>query len=293
VNARKGFCPVGARRKLDDVYLKSCDTPNVRTVTSNLSPASGPNVRSVTGLIYLVIIALWAAVLIPMWLRRHDQVSEVRSTTRFSTAMRSLGTPRSEEYMTNQRNSHTSRQNASVARAAQRRTMVLGSLSALLAVTLLMAIGSMAPKWLPVFMAVLVTGFVVATAMTASQRTSVKATRSAYVEPVRTRRPAAMPEAPAAPVAPAVEDAWENWNAWDDEDSWEAVPSTLPTYVNSPRASVIPRPIDRNRPNEWDGMAMVDAASKMRRHTNAAHAPEPVGHHAQTEEIPIVRVANG
>jgi hypothetical protein len=247
----------------------------------------------VTGLIYLVIIALWAAVLIPMWLRRHDQVSEVRSTTRFSTAMRSLGTSRTEEDMATQRNTQTSRKAAAQASAAQRRTIVLGSLSALLAVTLLMAIGSMAPKWLPMFMAVLVAGFVAATAMTASQRTSVKVTRSAYVEPVRNRRPQVVPEAPAAPVAPAVEDEWENWNAWDDEDSWEAVPSTLPTYVNSPRASVIPRPIDRNRPNEWDGMAMVDAASKMRRHTEAAHAPEPVGHHAQTEEIPIVRVANG
>lgn len=246
-----------------------------------------------TGLIYLVIIALWAAVLIPMWLRRHDQVSEVRSTTRFSTAMSSLGSPRSEEYMTTQRNTQTSRQAAAQARAAQRRTIVLGSLSALLAVTLLMAIGSMAPKWLPMLTAVLVAGFVVATTMTASQRTSIKPARSAYVEPVRNRRPRVLPEAPAVPVAPAVEDEWENWNAWDDEDSWEAVSSTLPTYVNSPRASVIPRPIDRNRPNEWDGMAMVDAASKMRRHTDAANAPVSFDHRAETAEIPIVRVANG
>jgi hypothetical protein len=247
----------------------------------------------VTGLIYLVIIALWAAVLIPMWLRRHDQVSEVRSTTRFSTAMRSLGTPSAEEDLAAQHTTQTSRKAAAQASAAQRRTIVLGSLSALLAVTLLMAIGSMAPKWLPMIMAALVAGFIVATAMTASQRTSMKVTRLTQAEPVRNRRPQALPEAPAVAVTATVEDEWENWNAWDDEDSWEAVPSTLPTYVNSPRASVIPRPIDRNRPNEWDGMAMVDAASKMRRHTDTAHAPDPVGHHAQTEEIPIVRAANG
>lgn len=30
------------------------------------------NVRGVTGLIYLAIVGLWAAVLVPMWLRRHD-----------------------------------------------------------------------------------------------------------------------------------------------------------------------------------------------------------------------------
>ena len=43
-----------------------------------------------TGLIYVVIIALWAAVLIPIWLRRHDQVSQTRSTQKFTSAMKSL-----------------------------------------------------------------------------------------------------------------------------------------------------------------------------------------------------------
>ena len=55
--------------------------------------------RSVTGLIYLVIIALWAAVLIPVWLRRHDQISEVRSTARFSSAMNSLGGRQQDPYV--------------------------------------------------------------------------------------------------------------------------------------------------------------------------------------------------
>ena len=44
-----------------------------------------------TGVIYVVIIALWIAVLIPMWLRRLDQVSESRSTERFSSSMELLG----------------------------------------------------------------------------------------------------------------------------------------------------------------------------------------------------------
>jgi hypothetical protein len=173
----------------------------------------------------------------------------------------------------------------------------LGSLAALLAVTLLMAVASVVPQWLPMFMAVLVAAFVVATAMTASQRTTSKTSRNsvrnAHVEPTRSRRPVTTPVVPAATVAPAVDDDWENWNAWDDEDSWEAVPSTLPTYVNSPRASVIPRPIDRNRPNEWDGEAMVNAANTMRRHVDTANAPIVVSHQDETAELPIVRVANG
>ena len=246
-----------------------------------------------TGLIYLVIIALWAAVLIPMWLRRHDQVSEVRSTTRFSTAMRSLGSQRSGETVENHRPVANEYRQSAHERAAQRRTIVLGSLAGLLAITLFMAVAGIVPKVVSIFMAVLVAAFVIATAMTASQRTASKASRNAYVEPTRTRRPVAAPVAPAAPVTPAVDDDWENWNAWDEEESWEAVPSTLPTYVNSPRASVIPRPIDRNRPNEWDGEAMVNAANTMRRRVDTANAPVVVSHQDETAELPIVRVANG
>ncbi|MDD2857553.1 MAG: hypothetical protein PHU75_02665 [Candidatus Nanopelagicales bacterium] len=248
-----------------------------------------------TGLIYLVIIALWAAVLIPMWLRRHDQISEVRSTTRFSTAMRSLGSPRSGETMANSRTAATARRSTAHERAAQRRTIVLGLLTALLAVSLLLAVASMVPKWLPVGAAVLVAAFVVATAMTASQRTA--ATASARAPRDEQRRPAEraaeVPNRAPAPVAQPAVDDWESWNAWDDDESWEAVPSTLPTYVNSPRASVIPRPIDRARPDEWNGTAMIEAASQMRRHQEAAAEPLVVDHRSDTAELPAVRAANG
>ena len=43
-----------------------------------------------SGLIYAAIVAMWAAVLVPMWLRRHDASVEARSVDRFSTAMRIL-----------------------------------------------------------------------------------------------------------------------------------------------------------------------------------------------------------
>ena len=211
--------------------------------------------------------------------------------------MRSLGSQRSGETVENRRPAADQYRQSPHERAAQRRTIVLGSLAGLLAITLLMAVAGVVPKILPIFMAVLVAAFVIATAMTASQRTSSStsrnSSRNAYVEPTRTRRPVAAPVAPAAPVTPAVDDDWENWNAWDEEESWEAVPSTLPTYVNSPRASVIPRPIDRNRPNEWDGEAMVNAANTMRRRVDTANAPVVVNHQDETAELPIVRAANG
>jgi hypothetical protein len=43
-----------------------------------------------SGVVYGVIVALWAVVLVPMWLRRHDAANETRSADRFSHAMRTL-----------------------------------------------------------------------------------------------------------------------------------------------------------------------------------------------------------
>lgn len=40
--------------------------------------------------IILGLVLMWAVVLVPMWLRRHDEAEENRSVDRFSTAMRTL-----------------------------------------------------------------------------------------------------------------------------------------------------------------------------------------------------------
>jgi len=73
---------------------------------------------SVTGLLYVAIVALWAAVLIPMWLRRHDD-DQARRIERHRTAMGALA-----------RMPETSDRPAS-AQAARRRMIVLGALAAL------------------------------------------------------------------------------------------------------------------------------------------------------------------
>jgi hypothetical protein len=139
----------------------------------------------------------------------------------------------------------------------------------------------------------------VASAMTASARNQAAPAR------VRRTSPASRSERTAAPAEQkaAVEDDWENWNAWDDEDvEWEALPTTLPTYVTAPRASQVPRPIDKARPGEWTGSAMVEAAQEMR-DASAAQAAEiaavAAAYEDITAEIPIVsaeydrRAANG
>src|SRR4051812_45845447 len=53
----------------------------------NERASEGPVVSAV---IYAAIVVMWAVVLVPMWLRRHDAATESRSAERFSTAMRTL-----------------------------------------------------------------------------------------------------------------------------------------------------------------------------------------------------------
>jgi hypothetical protein len=50
-----------------------------------------------SGLIYAAIAILWAAVLIPMWLRNHDTAAENRSAERFGQAMRVLSRKEQED----------------------------------------------------------------------------------------------------------------------------------------------------------------------------------------------------
>jgi len=274
----------------------------------------------VTGLIYVVIIALWAAVLIPIWLRRHDQISEVRSTARFSSAMRSLGSQGQVQYATDgylldERDlemtpspRRTAEPEARMTRptterpplgldpdyerelvrqtAATRRAIVLGILTVILLVTLLLAVVGVLPRWAPVLAALPVVAFVLAASMTASARSSSRTDR----HPSRRAAEDADLVPPAAPAAQD-EDDWENWNAWDDEDSWDAVPTTLPTYVTAPRASAMPRGIDRSRPGEWTGSAMVETAQAMRSRPRSAPLADPseIDHAAMTAEIPVVR----
>ncbi|PHX61096.1 MAG: hypothetical protein CK552_02390 [Actinobacteria bacterium] len=245
-----------------------------------------------TGLIYVVIIALWAAVLIPMWLRRHDRISEVRSTKKFRTAMQSLGSDRHRAATLSSYKAHPAGAEkkarskdeqariANSARAAQRRLMILSLLAVTVMFTLALALLSVISIIIPMVAAALVLLFVVASAATVSSRAAVAAvTRTSRL----TSSDAEVIQLNAA--TPANGDDWENWDPWAEDDAvWEAVPTTLPTYVNAPRASQVPRRIDRARPGEWTGSAMVDAAHAMQRKVAFAE----VDAKAETAEIPAV-----
>lgn len=254
-----------------------------------------------TGLIYVVIIALWAAVLIPIWLRRHDQISEVRSTARFSSAMKSLG--KNEKSGRSTRHGSSSARPSSPAQeaAAKRRAVVMGILSAALAVVLTLAVVGLVPRWTPIVLAVVVLTYVIAASRTSARRSAAADRRSmlddesleygineyddeyddefesdyrevAYADRVadvayprsRGTRPTSK-RVRDAQMAAAMDDylSWDPWEAEQSGEGWSAVPTTLPTYVNAPRATRVRRPIERDR--DWSGQAMVEVARTMRR----------------------------
>lgn len=253
-----------------------------------------------TGLIYVAIIALWAAVLIPIWLKRHDQISEVRSTARFSSAMKSLGRNErtanhdsnpGESHMSYQHPSRGHRSHASVV-AAKRRALVLAILTGLLFLSLVGTLTGIVPIALTVTFAVVLGAFLIASAMTASQRSgaavSPRVSRVEVVEEVELRYQ--MPKRERAERQKAEIDEFAEWDPWEEDDAWDAVPQTLPSYVNSPRATAVPRNIEKD--GDWSGQAMVDAARNMRRPAMRAEdlVRNPVANAADdTAEIPIIR----
>ena len=250
----------------------------------------------VTGLIYVVIIALWAAVLIPIWLRRHDQISEVRSTARFSSAMKSLGKQGAADARFEGAPVAFNPSERAREIAAKRRAIIMGVLSGTLALMLVLAIAGIVPRWAPIVLAAIVLAYVIAAAATSSQRSSRSDARVrdarrvrevhddysyealdddreiAYADEVaevayprsRGTRPASK-RSRDAQVAAAMDDflSWDPWEGETEEQGWSAVPTTLPTYVNAPRATRVRRPIERDR--DWSGEAMVEAARTMRR----------------------------
>jgi hypothetical protein len=185
--------------------------------------------------------------------------------------------------------------------ASRRRVTVLAILSSVFLVALGLAmLGSMS-MGVVIVAAIPLIGYAVAMAATASQRRQVPAARRGrpMPEPVAA---APRPARPARPRGMTLQDELEEfaqWDPWEEEDgSWQAVPTTLPTYVSAPRASQVPREIDRVSGGDWSGEAMVSPARRMRRPritvddlSDERYGVMPTRDIDATAEIPAVRRA--
>jgi len=111
-----------------------------------------------SGVIYAVIVVLWAVVLVPLWLRRHDEVTETRSVDRFQGAMRTLsrrdaGSPESRSVVVPRRQATravpdgASAQIGASAQAAVRRRQIMLGLGLVTLVLVVLARLHRLPLW--------------------------------------------------------------------------------------------------------------------------------------------------
>lgn len=261
-----------------------------------------------SGLIYAMVIGLWALVLLPMWLKSHDQFDEGRQVDRFRRAMTSLGKSHHELI---EESTHRQIQVKRAVKAgapvqvpltpAARRRRVLAALSALQVVGLvagLLGLGTV----VVVVPLLLIAGFLTLARTQVrieQQRRQPQRGDIAVSSRARTQRNSFLRTLAAgraargdidvveqAPAAPTVASS-------DQTASWQPVQSIAPSYVNAPAATAVPRAIDAD--GGWTGTAMVEAARAMAEQEATAPvqptAPvvEPAVDPDATTEIPAIR----
>ena len=250
------------------------------------------------GLIYAVIIGMWALVLVPMWLRRHDEAQESKSADRFARAMGTLrrgaggsssstpagsSLPVREVLMPRRPTAAHDTQvivtgptaaASPAAAAASRRRRVLAVLGGLLVLWTVLVLVGKVPTWSLLLPTALVVGFLVVARRQVTLAAEIRrrqtrrltladAAREAearYAGGTARRGGRAVDPAPVRTAAPVAAPAARAAEPVAAEGSWSAVPTTLPTYVTAPRATRVPRVIDLTTPGSWSGAAMVEKA---------------------------------
>lgn len=209
-----------------------------------------------SGLILLVIVGAWLAVLVPMALKSHDSAASLGSVDRFSDAMRVLSrrTPGDRREVVVPRRSSGVPAGPTM---AERRLRTLLTLGGVALVTLGLALfGSTLMLVLNVVCDLLLVGFVVH----CRRQAVLKAQRAARMPSAMPapRRAAGIPDRmpvrphPLTVPLPAPAARYEDRPAVAVDSSWSPVPVPPPTYVGKPVAPTrAPRVLDLTKPGEW------------------------------------------
>ena len=217
---------------------------------------------NVSGVIVVVIVAMWAALLVPMWLRRHEEADQLGQIDRFSAAMRILS--RQEKQMGTRSLVMPRRSvapepaapapkpvserpqrmvTASRARLLARRRRVLQVLGGLALVTLIAAVAGMLSFWWQGVFDLMLVAYVAhlrAEAVRAAELREMRSQRGSWAteaeaSPEYAAAGASAYSSPASPVQPP-HDAAEVFAQPGMDPGWEPPHVPLPTYVTAPVA---------------------------------------------------------
>lgn len=223
-----------------------------------------------TGLIYVILIGVWGVVLVPRFLRRHDESKMADQSEALESALNGERLE-SENYADESERAATwgeyirglatvdvgryakglNLQGTGASPAARRRGRILIGLSGVLALSFLGSIAGVLPGVTLVVSSVLLLGYV--SAMVYYMRRQESSVALGEATPAEAARAATYDSAVASGVTvDGVRVVGEESHAWEPQRT------TLPTYVTKTKASKIPRRIDLT--SGWTGADMVAQA---------------------------------
>jgi hypothetical protein len=224
----------------------------------------------VTGLIYVILIGVWGVVLVPRWLRRHDESKAVDKSEGLEAALGSESQRTGDqlpdeiraatwaEYARglasvdlDQVTSGMSFTGTGASPAARRRGKIMMGLAGLLAVSVAGVLLGFLPASLAGLSTLLFAGYVSAMVYFMRRKETAATQQGAWVR--------ASAQASAGQVMTVGDVAVDGVRVVaDGSNTWEPQETTLPTYVSKTKASKIPRRIDLT--SGWTGADMVAQA---------------------------------
>lgn len=223
-----------------------------------------------TGLIYVILIVVWGVVLVPRWLRRHDESKSADQSEALEAALGSDSHFVGEQEFDDARAAtwgeylkglaavdfgrytrSLSMTGSGASPAARRRGKILIGLSGALVVSLLGATVGVLPGSFAVISTLLLAGYV--SAMVYYMRRQEAAV--AYQQTLQESAVVAGTDSAVATNGATVDGVRV---VGEGTDTWEPQATTLPTYVSKTKASKIPRRIDLT--SGWTGADMVAQA---------------------------------
>lgn len=189
-----------------------------------------------TGLLYLMVIVMWAVVLVPIWLKNHER-------NRLEQKLRDVGELPAKWHWA-QRKPRDARTKA----FNRRRRTLMVLLSGLIGAVLLSASGKISP-FVVALPASLLVAFISA---------ALKFNRVPVRVPMPRSQTTAVPASTVAVTAEAVTPQVEQ----DQSRTWQPVESPVPSYVRAAKATAYPRNLDAQKP--WTAQEMLEQAARLR-----------------------------